>query len=48
MILFADSPDKFINSYSTDFKKDFLNLLSRRYIKILFNTILKNFLINFK
>jgi hypothetical protein len=31
MILFADSPDKFINSYSTDFKKDFLNLLSRRF-----------------
>jgi len=31
MILFADSPDKFINSYSSDFKKDFLNLLSRRF-----------------
>jgi len=31
MILFADSPDKFINSYSNDFKKDFLNLLSRRF-----------------
>jgi len=30
MILFADSPDKFINSYSNDFKKEFLNLLSRR------------------
>ncbi|KAI9013254.1 domain of Kin17 curved DNA-binding protein-domain-containing protein [Gaertneriomyces semiglobifer] len=31
MMVFSQNPDKFLNSYSTEFKDEFMKLLSRRY-----------------